>query len=600
MRSPGSVNANRWHFALSFDPRGRIAADGEAWFADGRLRVEIDNPHPLPRRLGMGTSDIILFGNPIANGKRDDGAVLGLIGEDADPARWAPRLNGSFLVLLYDRAAPRLTVVNDRFASLALYYSDDGGGWRAASSLKWLWERGADAGGLNEDAVAEFLFLRRLLGDKTFAPKARFFDSASVLTRAAGSASAPRKYWLPSYGAAPIPDRDLPNQIAGALAACMAAHQSDGRRYGLLLSGGLDSRALLAAAQAPPVCFTTCRRENNESAVARELAAAAGAPFHFVPRPAGLHDGALDDAAFLTGGQQVYTETQFLGYAQRWPESVDTFLIGLGLDILYGGLYLPKESPRYLGRPALHCRLKPLAADLAAQFLSGVSYRLKQSDPNLVVNKSLRPAVRDRLLASVNAVMDQGRALGAQGYDLWEFMHLHNLSRHYSFPMMTSVRTYADCRAPALDNEVLDLSIRMSATQKVNGTAYQAAIVRLAPHLMAIRNANTNLPAGMPLPRQTAVKAVRYGMHKLFGAPYPVAPSVGERSWPSAKESLRACPSIMVRATALPRSEYLASVPFVDMDGVKTAVDEFLSDRHDHAVLLNVLLTLDSFLRPAT
>ena len=139
----------------------------------------------------------------------------------------------------------------------------------------------------------------------------------------------------------------------------------------------------------------------------------------------------------------------------------------------------------------------------------------------------------------------------------------------------------------------------MTAPHKVNGTAYQQAITLLAPELMAIRNANTNLPAHMPLPRQTRTKIVRYGASRVVGSSYPVAPGRKDRSWPGAKESLLACPSIVARVKALPKSDVLPSVPFLDMDGVAMAVDDFFSGRHDHAVLLNLLLTMESYLQPA-
>ena len=587
---------NRWHFAISFDPEGGLGKD-DAWYSNAFLRIEVSNCHPLPRHRRKDGLDFFLFGNPIADGKRDDGAVVKMLCGGGSRVSRVAELNGSFLVVIFDPASSELTVANDRFAALALYHCRRGNVWHAASSLKVLRERGLAHGAIDETAMAEFLVLRRLFGEKTLQKDARYMASASIIQAAPGGVVT-KKYWSPDYSRQPVADRELPGRIADALKACVVAHLSDEPNTALLLSGGLDSRALLAAAPHALDCFTAGVRENNEVAVAREVAAAAGANFHFVSRQVNLLEGRLDDAAFLTGGQQIYSEAQFLGFEDLWPKKIDTFLIGLGPDIFFGGLYLPKQPPRYFGRPALHYRLKPLAADLATQFLSGVSYRLKQSDPNLVIKKTSQDMVRDRLLVSIREIMERARTLGAEGYAVWEHMHIDNLSRHYSFPMMTSLRCQADCRAPALDNDVFDISFRMTAAQKVNGTAYQNAITLLAPHLMAIRNANTNLPARLPLPQQTLTKMVHYAARLLPRSSYPVSPGAGDRSWPGARESLEACPSIMVRLRALAKSEPLATVPFLDMDGVARAVDDFCCGRKEHGVLLNVLLTLDSYLRP--
>jgi asparagine synthase (glutamine-hydrolysing) len=587
------MSQNRWHFAFRFNPSDADAADGNAFYSDGILKIEAENAHPPPRCHPLGTKVLFLFGNPIAKGKRDDFAVLELLEQETPQSKGIALLNGSFLLLIYDPERKELTVANDRFAAFGLHLHRAGSAWWGATSLKWLWDRVAFEQGIDETGAAEFLFLRRLLGSRTLAKSMRYLPAASLLHIASDGSADELNYWRPDYSKAAPRESELPGLLADGLRTAVGAHQSDERKFGLLLSGGLDSRAILAAASKPTVCYTTCLRENNESAVARAVAAGAHATFHFVPRPANLYDGVLDDAVFLTGGEQTYVEAQFLTYAERWPEPPDTFLIGLGADIFFGGLYLPKRPARLFGRQALHYKLIPMAADFSDMFLSGVSYRLKQSDPNILVRTDRRSAVRDALRHSIDAVARKGQDCGAQGYDLWEYMHIDTLSRHYSFPMIMSVRSYADCRAPALDNELLDLSIRMTAKQKLNGTAYQKAIAILSPTLGQIRNANTNLPANVPLPRQTLVKLARFAAHKAFGADCPVAPSAIDRSWPSAKQSLESCLSIMRRVGALQCSERLAAISFIDMDGVRTVVGDHLAGRTDHAVMINLLLTLD-------
>ena len=373
---------------------------------------------------------------------------------------------------------------------------------------------------------------------------------------------------------------------------------SDDRRFGLLLSGGLDSRALLAAAGRPMPCITTALARNNEVAVAAEVAAAAGAAHHFLPRPPALYDPVLDDAVFLTGGMQLYSEAHFLGYGPQLLPLADSLLIGLGLDIFLGGLYLPKDPAEVFGRPALHHRLRPLSADPAGDFIAGVKYRLRTTDPFRLVKASARDRLAAHLRRAVEEILARGRALGAEGVDLWEYMHLHNLSRHYSFPMMAAIRTFADCRAPALENRLFDLAIAMTAEQKLDGTPYQEAITLLKPELMALRNANTNLPAAYSLRRQSLIKALRMAGNRLFGTGYPQSPGWRERSWPSPKAALEANPEIHRRIRALPRSERLEALDFLDRDALAGLVEEHDAGRHDHAICLNVLLTIERFLDP--
>jgi hypothetical protein len=110
---------------------------------------------------------------------------------------------------------------------------------------------------------------------------------------------------------------------------------------------------------------------------------------------------------------------------------------------------------------------------------------------------------------------------------------------------------------------------------------------------MAVRNANTNLPAALSLRRQTAVKALAILRHRLIGTPYPVSPGWRDRSWPSPKAMLAAHPRIHDLVRNLSRSERLASLDWLDMAAVAGAIEAHERGEHDHAILLNLLLTID-------
>ena len=590
----------RFALDLCYDPGGGLAPDPDAAVSDTCLRMTADNLHPPLRVHDCAGRTVVLIGNPIADDKRDDRAVLAACQNAGDDGAFFASLNGSFLIVLYCPETRRLVIGNDRFASLAFYYSVDGARLDASLSAKALFDRRQRAGTAkpDPDALFEFVYFRRLFGENTFDPGVRYLRSASFLTVGPDATSpAITTYWRPDYGAPRPSDRELPDRLATRLRHAVRIATSDQPRTALLLSGGLDSRAILAAADAPLPCITTALEPNNEVAVAAAVAAAAGASHRFIPRPAALYDDVLDDITALTGSMQIYGEAQFMGYGAAVGPDVESLLIGLGFDIFFGGLYLPKDPVMLFGRPALHHRLRPLSNDIAGDFMAGVKYRLRTSDPFSIVKDSAKDRLREALRHAVDAIIVRGRALGAEGYDLWEYLHLHNLSRHYSFPMMASIRSFADCRAPALENGLFDLAIAMTARQKLDGTAYQRAISTLNPAVMRVRNANTNVRASYPLKLQTGVKAIALLGNSLFGTRYPQSPGWQARSWPSPRASLAANTRIWGLAQRLPQSEALADLGFIDMDAVGRVVDAHRRDEHDHATFLNVLLTIDRFLR---
>ncbi len=585
---------------VEFDRAGGLGHDPASVVSTPQVRIRAEGFFPVPRRHDLGRRVVVLCGHPIADGRRDDRAVLATLERHQhDLGRCATELDGSFLIFIHDTSRGTLAIINDRFAGIPFHYHCRPQGMSGGTSFRQVLEnaRAGGGGGIDADQVVVFLWLRRLLGEATLAGDIAYLPAAAVLE--CDGTVAPHRYWQPNFATPAPTGRRLIDELADGLHQALAQNMSDtDGRFGLLLSGGLDSRALLAAAPRPPVCFTTCLTRNNEFHVAADVARLAGAPHIFIPRPLATLDGKLDEAAAL-GGMQVYNEAQFLGYGPAIAGHANVVMIGLGLDIFFGGLYLPKYPARLGGRELLNYRLMPLPQDFAGFYLDTVKYRLKTSDPLSVLRDPVARRARDIVRARVEAIAERGRGLGAADYDLWEYMHLHTLSRHYSFPMMASVRTFAECRAPALSNRLFDLAIAMRAADKLDGTPYQAAVKQLAPALMAVRNANTNLPASWSLRRQSLAKGATFVLRRL-GIRIEAGRSPGwqDRSWPLPRAQLEASAALMARVKALPDCPALAATDVFDPTKIAEMITEHTEGRHDHSVLLNVLLTLSSALRP--
>jgi asparagine synthetase B (glutamine-hydrolysing) len=546
-------------------------------------------------------STVVIWGTPARDGRilraADIAGEIQTKGLDA----LVPRLDCGFLIIVHDRQRDCLTIVNDRTASLPCFYQATADGFLASSSFKRLFDaRGGIASpGFDALTVAEFLYFRRVFGTRTYDRDISFLPYASVLTVNPDGSSDHRRYWRVAAEKFALGQNELADRLAEALRRSMRTYMSDGRKFGLLLSGGLDARALLAAAPEPPICITTTPKPNNELAVAMELASIRGAEHIYVPRPERLLDNALHPSVELSGGMTIFSEVPYLGYGADIAPKADVVFMGLLLDIMFCGHYLPKSLFSVGAHSGWHFRLQDLPTDIAGHFINKVSYRLKTSDPFRVIDRHKHRMIRDQLRERIQQEFAEGQQLGLRDYDLWEFMHLHNLARHYSLLMAQSVRTFAACRLPAVTNELYDLCWAMRAEDKANWAVYQKAIAKLNPRMMRTRNANTNIRADLPLWRQTTVKFVRALLGKLFGVNLRRSPSWWDRSWPEPRQNIDANPSIQVRIMNLSRSDTLSAAGFFDLDLIANVVSEHNSGMHDHSVLLGELLTIEEALRPS-
>ncbi|MBF0176830.1 MAG: hypothetical protein HQL63_08290 [Magnetococcales bacterium] len=590
---------SRFLLAVTFDPAGIALppttpppTEKDAVYADAFLHVTAVNMHPMPRVHRLGKRVVVLCGHPAFQGRIHDAGALRHLQDNPDPLDFARGLNGSFLILLYDPRVPELKIMTDRFASRPFYYRVQGKRLLGSSSFTELFAR-IEKPVLAPSAFFEFLYFRRLFGEKTYETESRFLPFASVLSAGDGSI---RRYWHPTFTKSTLTLEKFATELSHRLRQSVALYQSDERQYGLMLSGGLDSRAILAATMGKIVCFTNCPQRNNEYEVAAELTGIAGVPHHFIPRPVQYLNNRIDDAVYISGGMTNHTEAQFAGYEQDILPAAHAVFLGLALDIMFCGHYLPKAPWRILGTESCAFRLRGIDQDLAGQFMNSISYRLKTSDPWSIVRPERQQELRDKLRHSVEERLKLGRGFGAEGYDQWEFMHLHNFARHYSFQMAFSLHSYVDYRIPAMENDLYDLCLAMPVDYKVNWRAYQMAIRQLNPKMMRVRNANHNLPADLSLWYATAMRWGRGAANRLFGPRWRSMPRNDDRSWPAARDSIDMNPNIQDMVRALPDSEPLAALGLFEMDRVRTMVGEHMTGQRDHCGLLNGLLTINRFL----
>ncbi len=578
-----------FHFGLSFDS---TKPAGEAFTLFQHCMYDF-------YRAETDGAELLIWGTPAdARGILAAAVLIEKI-EAAGILSVVRNLDCSFLLVYRDKRKNELAIATDRWGSLPFYYCSEEGIFQADTSFRSLSRRR----GLRPEnvydrwAVGEFFYFRRLFGTRTFDPTIRFLPYGSMLVFRGGGPAEIHRYWDIDATKSSLDQESMSIRLADAIRDAMRLYMTDGKRYGLMLSGGLDARALLAAAGRPITCFTTSPAENNELEVARELAKIAGSEHIYIPRPKRLPDNAVEVSVDLSGGNTVYHEAQFLGYDDFVRPRVDTVFMGLALDIMFCGHYLPKELARFGGRHGLHFRLQELPEDLEASFVKTISYRLKTSDPLMVIRRECRNELWSHLHERVTEEMDDGRNIGLEGYDLWEFMHLHNLARHYSLLMAQSIRTFAACRVPAFTRDLYDICWSMRVEDKANWRTYQKAISRLNSTMMKVRNANTNIRADWPLWQQSLIKFARSAASRIPGVHVRTLPQWHDRSWPLPKKQLEDNTGLLARASMLGYSEALDALQLFDMDAIAKVVSDHIAGRADHAVLLNMLQTIDEAMR---
>jgi hypothetical protein len=201
------------------------------------------------------------------------------------------RLDGEYHVAIWDARERELSLVNDRFGGLPSYWARSdagvafGGGVRGVLMAPGI-SREPDLDALRE--AASFGGFR--LGDRTNVASVRMAEGATRQIFRNGARSSTRYWTWRDIPAEPARDaRELVPVVQACWETAIARRTADRARYGQTLSGGLDSRAILAAlARGPQWTAITYGVPGCVDAIyAQRAAAAVGASWIFLP----LYDG---------------------------------------------------------------------------------------------------------------------------------------------------------------------------------------------------------------------------------------------------------------------------------------------------------------------
>ncbi|HYZ27165.1 MAG TPA: asparagine synthase (glutamine-hydrolyzing) [Geminicoccaceae bacterium] len=297
-----------------------------------------------------------------------------------------PRLHGMFALALWDREARRLTLARDRVGKKPLYYGWCGAAFVFTSELKALHRHPAFDAEIDRDALGLLVRHGWIPGPYSIYRQIRKLPPGTMLSvDAGGDRGEPVTYW--SAGAAAEAGERIPfsggfDQAVDALDTLLGEAVRNRMiadvPLGALLSGGVDSSAVVAmmqAASAKPVRTFSIgffEPKHDEAPFAREIAE------HLGTEHAELYVGPEDSLALVPELPQIYDEpfadpsqipTALVCRLAR--KSVTVALSGDGGDELFAGYQ------RYRRSLDLWRRLRPWpgGARKAAEALSATALR---------------------------------------------------------------------------------------------------------------------------------------------------------------------------------------------------------------------------------
>ncbi len=366
-------------------------------------------------------------------------------------AGFADRLRGMFALAVHDPLQQRLVLVRDPFGIKPLYYAQSETMFAFASEPQALLAAGFGAREVGGPQMAELLQLKFTTGAATIFPGIfRVLPGETLVVERARIVERLQRSALPPGRPQRIGHDAALRQIDAVLSQSVAAHLQSDVPYGLFLSGGIDSAALLALMTRVTGSRITALTVGwagaqgvDETAEAMRLAKAQGADctrvemgeadfWALAPQIAACIDDPTADAAVLP--------SWMLGRAAR-AAGLKVTLCGEGGDELFGGYarYRKQRAPlRWIAR-------KPRSGGVFGAGLAGVA------------------GWRDGLASAEATMRDRSAVQAAQAVDCQEWLPNDLLIKLDRTLMVHGV----EGRTPFLDPMVADFAFCLPDSEKV-------------------------------------------------------------------------------------------------------------------------------------
>jgi len=399
----------------------------------------------------------------------------------------ALKLNGAFVAAIWDVKQDRLLIVNDRFGLEPLFYAHFDGRLLFGSGARAIVANPDFTPKVNAVAMAEFLTLEQVIGDKTLFDGVTLLPPASLLTFSDKRLRV-CSYWDLQYQEE-YKDHDESwyiEQWIHLVRQAVERRTRTGRPFGVLLSGGLDSRAVLAMMDRecyPVHTFTFGIPKSDDMRLAREIALEVGAtPSFFELKPDYLMEVA-EEAVRLTDGLNSCIHMHVMAPLQEVAKQVQVVFTGSMGD----SLNADRSSTAY-------CR-QSLAPDdeiLARAFSERRNRGIPEAEHSQFFSDAFYQQIQGQIFESCKGVLAQSRAvLAANRRKHWA---IRQGNRRYVLEGQRLLRSQVSVRMPFYDNDLFDFMLTVPSGLRLDGRLYVQALSKAFPQLAKIPWATSGLP----------------------------------------------------------------------------------------------------------
>lgn len=425
----------------------------------------------------------------------------------------------------YDPAKQTVTIANDRFGMMPLFYWCGGGTLVFATELKAVVAHSAVECRLDDRGLADLLAFGFILGQKTLAHGVECLPGGARLrfSLATGELRVDRVWdFRDQLGRGTADDVAHLDRVNDCFREAVRRRCEGNSSLGVSLSGGYDSRTIMAAIDQRlhnVQTLTLDVRGGADQMIAQQIAAATNGleNHHFVENG--------DD--FFVRWPDFVREMVWLSDGMFYDEAcvmmstLDLYRdLGVGVVLRGHGGELARMHEAYELRCNRHVRACRTQPELIDQLFRQMNFAVGEDD----LTRLFVPEVAARLRGAARTSLDEAFAGVDPAWhvaDQVSCLYVQQYLPRQCVPSMALLRSRVDVSMPLLDSEYVAAVLQLSPETRLTTRVHRHLLARNNPALLRITNANNGAPAGAGELRQRVTrKALQLAKRYVGYDPY--------------------------------------------------------------------------------
>jgi len=494
------------------------------------------------------------------------------------------KLKGAFNIVAWDWKEKKLSVFNDRYGLRPIYYSQNNSKLYLASEVKAISTCNDVPKNIDDGAIASLFFFGFVMGNRTYFESIRLLPPASFLVFKNNEILI-HNYWDFNF----LDKKQSKGQdyyekrLGDLMLQAIERHVRDGVRITVPLSGGLDSRTILASIPREyyPINTVTFGTEDMDDVqIAKRVSDLMGTDHHYLEISP---EDIINDAkkiVNITDGMISFLHSVGNMMLESIRDYTDVCLDGMQP---FGSFFNPfaifKSKEKLLIADYL---FQPISTNLAKSlFIDSYYKKIKNYPKEIIQNVSQKCKSK-----TASSIIDY--CIATQY--VRRFVNYGNLVK----------RTHVEVRSPFFDNDLVDFIIDTPPQERRYQYLYTRTFLRLFPQLSKIPWEKTGLPIDatntflkmtLHLIRKHLKKKIGMVGNKPTNSKHlkagPINLFIKYAQWSRENENLIS----FIRSILLDRKTY--SRNFLNVKAVEGVLEEHIKGKYNHIEIISRLLTFE-------